>query len=110
MCWALNRIVEEFNFGAGASDPIRWDNPKAEGFWHPRGFFEQHQIMIPADDDLIRDLTQMKYKVIDSEGTIRMETKEEMKKRTGFSPDRADALVMAFAELPEGSGFYMDSF
>lgn len=58
---------------------MRWDNLKAKGFWQLRGFFEQSQIMIPDDNDLIRDLTQMKYKVINSEGTIRMEKKEEMK-------------------------------
>jgi len=33
-----------------------------------------------------------------------------MMKHIGFSPDRADALMMAFGDLPDGPGFYMDSF
>lgn len=106
----LHVQVEEFNFGAESSDPVRWDNLKAEGFWHLRSLFEQNLIMIPDDEDLIRDLTQMKYKIINSEGTIRMEKKEDMKKRTGFSPDRADALMMAFAHLPEGPAFSINFF
>lgn len=42
------------------------------------------------------ELAAVKYK-INSRGQIQIEAKEEMKKRLGRSPDRADAVVLAFA-------------
>ena len=35
---------------------------------------------------------------MDAHGAIQIESKEDMKKRLGHSPDRADAVVLAFAE------------
>ncbi len=36
--------------------------------------FETGQIMIPEDDELINELKQLKYKIVNSNGTIRLET------------------------------------
>lgn len=54
-------------------------------------------ISIPDDDELINQLTTRKYK-IHSDGRIRLEKKEDMKKRGLHSPDRADALALCLAE------------
>ncbi len=48
--------------------------------------------MIPEDDELINELTRLKYKIVNSNGTIRLEEKEEMKKRF---PTFATALRVA---------------
>jgi len=48
----------------------------------PAALYEYQQIMIP-DDELIQELTTLKYKVVNSNGTIRMEKKEEAKRRLG---------------------------
>lgn len=49
----------------------------------------------PNDDKLISQLTSRKYRMT-SKGKIALERKEDMKKRGLQSPDRADAVVLAF--------------
>jgi hypothetical protein len=42
--------------------------------------------MILNDDELINDLTSLQYKIVNRNGTIRLEAKEGAKKRLGKSP------------------------
>ena len=53
-------------------------------------------IRIPDDAELIAQLTTRKYK-LQPDGRIKLERKEEMKKRGISSPDRADALALCLA-------------
>ena len=53
------------------------------------------QISIPDDKELIKELSEIRYNY-SSERKIKIEPKEEMKKRLGKSPDKADALALAF--------------
>ncbi|MED1790811.1 phage terminase large subunit [Brevibacillus laterosporus] len=62
-------------------------------------------IQLPKDDKLISQLTTRKYKMT-SKGKIALERKEDMKKRGLDSPDRADAVVLAFAEIEEKGTFF----
>lgn len=55
-------------------------------------------ISLPKDDELLAQLTSRKYG-LDKDGKIRMERKEDMKKRGLPSPDRADAVALCFAEV-----------
>lgn len=52
---------------------------------------------IDGDDRLIDDLTGPEYKITDK-GSIRLETKDEMKKRGLGSPNDGDALGLTFAQ------------
>jgi phage terminase large subunit len=52
---------------------------------------------IPNDPDLIAELTSPTYK-FDSTGKMKIESKDDMKKRGVNSPDKADGLVLTFAE------------
>ncbi|TYS55759.1 terminase B [Bacillus infantis] len=54
-------------------------------------------LQLPKDDKLVSQLTTRKFK-FDSKGRLMLERKEDMKKRKLPSPDRADAVVLAFAE------------
>ncbi len=54
---------------------------------------------LPEDDALSNELAQHKYKIVNSDGTIRLEEKEEMKRRLGKSPDLADRLVLRTISL-----------
>lgn len=56
-------------------------------------------IQIPNDASLIKELSTRKYKMT-SRGKIRLESKEDMKKRNLGSPDIADALTLAYYEPP----------
>jgi len=63
--------------------------------------------MIPDDDELVQELTSLKCKVANSNGTIKMEEKEEAKKRLGKSPDLADSLMLTYITEEEGTKFAM---
>jgi len=51
-----------------------------------------------VDDDVVHELTAPKYVILDSYGKIKVEAKKDIIKRLGFSPDRAEALLLAFLE------------
>lgn len=59
---------------------------------------EESKIDLPDDEKLVSQLTTRKYKMT-SRGRLALERKEDMKKRGLPSPDRADAVVLAFAEI-----------
>lgn len=56
---------------------------------------EPVEIHLPDDEKLVSQLTTRKYRMT-SRGKIALERKEEMKDRGLQSPDRADAIVLAF--------------
>lgn len=55
-------------------------------------------VQLPEDEDLIAQLSVRKYSIT-SDGRIQIESKKAMKDRGLKSPDRAEAVVMAFAPL-----------
>ncbi|KYC94378.1 hypothetical protein B4102_3599 [Heyndrickxia sporothermodurans] len=61
---------------------------------------EKASVQLPNDEKLISQLTTRKYKMT-SKGRIMLERKEDMKKRGLDSPDRADAVALAFAPEKE---------
>lgn len=75
----------------------RFLNLRAELHWGIRKRFEDGMIAIVEDEDLMGQATSIKYK-LNSRGLIQIESKDELKKRGLPSPDRFDALVLAFAE------------
>lgn len=52
---------------------------------------------LPQDDDLLADLSGVQWRKYTSSGKLLLEEKEETKKRLGRSPDRGDAVMLAFA-------------
>jgi hypothetical protein len=92
-------IVVAVNFGATASNPIKYADKRSE-MWGEMGKWIEEEIMlssIPNDDILTTDLETPLYKY-DSNSRLVLEKKADMKKRLGKSPDRADALALTFAE------------
>ncbi|MCU6798007.1 terminase B [Paenibacillus sp. WQ 127069] len=59
---------------------------------------------LPDDDKLVAQLSTRKWRM-GSNGKIYLERKEDMKKRGLQSPDRADAFVLAFAEIEGDAGY-----
>jgi hypothetical protein len=51
-----------------------------------------------VDDDVIAELTAPKYEILDRMGKVKIEPKKDIIKRLGYSPDRAEALLLAFLE------------
>ena len=77
------------------SKEVEFGNVRAEMWWTVAQLFADGLVSIPNDDILINDLCAPKYE-IDSRGKIKIESKQEIKKRLGRSPDRGDACVMGF--------------
>ncbi|QDP52175.1 MAG: putative terminase large subunit [Prokaryotic dsDNA virus sp.] len=94
----LGLPVVGINTGESASLSGQYKNLRCE-LWHKaKEWFEQRHCRIPRDERLMFELCSPRYS-FESSGKIRMETKEEMKKRIGHrgSPDFADAFVLTFA-------------
>jgi len=84
-----------------SSDPTLFINRRAELYWGLRERFEEGSISIPNDKHLIRELANMRYE-LDSRGRVQIWSKQRMKKDNIPSPDRAEALMLAFADyFPE---------
>lgn len=96
----LQEHVAPVNVGMAANDPERFANLRAELWWNLRERFREADIDIPPDDDdLAAQLASVKYKLT-SKGQIQIESKADAKKRGVPSPDRGDAVVLAFAPSP----------
>lgn len=88
--------VLEMQAGSTAHDSERYANARAEWWWGLRQRFEDGDISIEDDEELIAQLANIRYKVT-SKGQILIESKDDMKKRGLPSPDKGDALMMVFA-------------
>lgn len=91
----VSQNVIDVNVGLPARDTERFANQRAEMYWALRERFIQGDIQIPNDDMLMSQLSSIKFKFT-TRGQIQIESKEDMKKRGMPSPDRADALTLAF--------------
>jgi hypothetical protein len=95
----LGHAVGEIRGGKTAIEPEDFVNARSEWFWNLRKRFEDGDIDIdPNDDELAKQLGEIKWKMT-SNGRIAVESKDEMRKRGLSSPDRADALAYAFAQV-----------
>jgi hypothetical protein len=88
--------VQEMRGGMTARDSERFANRRAEWFWGLRTRFEDADIDIPDDDELLAQLTSIKWR-LNSRGQIIIESKDDMKSRGLPSPDKADTAAYAFA-------------
>jgi hypothetical protein len=79
-----------------ASMKDRFNKLRDELFWAAREWFEARDCHMPQDDTLISEITGIRYKYL-STGKLKVESKDEMKKRGQRSPDVADAFVLTFA-------------
>jgi hypothetical protein len=99
-------------------DEKKYTNKRAEMWGEMREWLDKQPASIPDSDELQADLTQIRYSY-DSNNALKMEKKEDMKKRGFRSPDMADALGLTFARpvsvmnfgpidqvQPDNDGFY----
>lgn len=91
--------VEGVNVGDKAIDSEQFANRRAELYWLLNQRFVNGEIDIPDDIKLKGELCDIRYRFT-PKGQLLMESKEDMRARGGKSPDRADALMMAFIAKP----------
>jgi hypothetical protein len=79
-----------------ASKSRQYKNKRAED--HFQLTKDLDHIDIPNDEKLRSQMT-IRYHTLTSDGVVRVEKKEDFKKRVKMSPDRLDALVIAHAKM-----------
>jgi len=93
----LGLPVRGINVGESpALDPNRYMRLRDELWFRCRDWFDTRAVSMPPDAALIGELVSPKYK-IESSGKLKVESKDDMKKRGVKSPNRADALCLTFA-------------
>ena len=88
-----------------ASLKDRFNRLRDELFWGAREWFEARDCHIPDDGTLMAELSGIRYKYL-STGKLKVESKDEMKRRGQRSPDVADAFVLTFAQQGALAGGY----
>ena len=103
----LNVVPVNFAEGSNATDKsgqLSFVNMRAECYWRFRDWLdpsehkdleESEKPMLPPDSELLGDLCAPRW-IMQSNG-IKIEKKEDIKKRIGRSPDCGDAVVLAKA-------------
>jgi len=97
----LNRNVIAINSAEEATDKDRFANRRAEMWWYAMQLILDQEVEPINDEELVKQLTSLRYKPPKSDGKIHLELKYETKKRLGRSPDRADAFVYGLWVLKE---------
>jgi hypothetical protein len=86
------------------SGELGFADKRAAAWWTLRELLDpafDSEVALPPDDRLIGDLTAPRWKIVTG-GKIRVESKDDIRKRLGRSTDDADAVVQAFwMEPPE---------
>lgn len=86
-------------------------NVRSAAYWHLRELLDpayEPTIALPPDDLMISDLTTPTWEITSgAPPKYKIETKDDVVKRLGRSPDRGDAVVMAlWADRHQGSGSF----
>lgn len=96
--------VVAVEFGASAGDAAKYINARAEMWWQARDAVKASAWWLGAsgadgvalvDDRTVADLTEHRWFEA-RDGRIQLESKDQVRKRLGRSPDDGDALVLAF--------------
>jgi hypothetical protein len=83
---------------------LKFVNKRTEAYWRLREALDPSQeggstIMLPDDPVLMADLTAPTFEI--TKQGIKLETKEDLVKRLGRSPDKGDAVVMSWSAGPK---------
>jgi len=109
-------LVDSIGLGAGVVDRLRelglpargvnvaespslgatYSNLRAELWFRVKAWLEQRNSRLPSDEHLLAELASPRY-TFTSSGKMKVEAKDEMRKRGLASPDKADAICLTFA-------------
>ena len=92
----LGKNVQPIQSAESPINKERFENRRAEMWWHIRERFIDREIKFPEDDLLQEQLSSPRFDIVNSNGKIKLEPKLKTKERLGSSPDRADAFVYGY--------------
>lgn len=90
--------VVDVNVGESSRDAEKYANLKAELYWGLRLRASSGDLAGLTDDMAISQLAGVRYKH-NARGQVVIESKDEARKRGVKSPDRAEAVMLAFADM-----------
>jgi len=88
--------IVEVHGAAKPRDPVKFKNLRAEIHWGLREL--SGALDLPTDRELLTQLMSIKHKT-NSAGQIEIMPKEKIKEKLGRSPDYAEAVIYALAEI-----------
>ena len=91
------------NVAESASIEDRYLRMRDELWFRARGFLEKKSCKLIEDDVLTGELSLPQY-TFTSNGKIKVESKDEMRRRYPRSPDVADAFCLTFADAAQFRG------
>ncbi|CAK0752900.1 hypothetical protein CCP2SC5_1930004 [Azospirillaceae bacterium] len=90
----VNPVKNEFK----SENPAIWGNIGTQNWWMLRRMIQEQLLILPLEDTLlIEQLTRRQYHV--RKGVIQIESKPDARSRGMKSPDRADAMALAFCDV-----------
>ena len=92
----LDLPVRGINVAESPSMGDTYMNLRSELWFKAKAFLEERGCKIPKDDQLLSELTSVRYSFTSS-GKMKAESKDEMRKRGLGSPDLADAFCLCMA-------------
>ena len=99
--------INGINVGEATDFPDRYRNLKAQLYWSLRERFQNGEVSGLDDDVSVTQLAAIRYE-INPRGQVQIESKDEARKRGVKSPDRAEALMLAFADRRPGISRYYE--
>jgi phage FluMu gp28-like protein len=93
--------INGVNVGKATQFPDRFKNLKAQLYWALRERFQDGQVSGLTDELALMQLAAIRYQ-INPRGLIEIESKDDLRKRGVKSPDRAEAIMLAFADRTPG--------
>lgn len=106
----LGKHVIYIDSAESADDDTRFNNRRTEMWWYVMEQMQAGEIEHFEDYALKKQLTAVRYKVMDSRGKVKLKPKEETKKLLGESPDRADAFVYGIWALKYAKAISKDAW
>lgn len=97
--YKFNRVLNQ----SIPRDRTRYSNRGTENWFNFKRFIEEFQVLFIKDDrgnidtSLMNQLTNRYYKIQDGTGKIILESKQKAKSEGHPSPDRADAVILAWS-------------
>ena len=88
------------------SSELQFLNVRAAMWWNMRALLNPEtgvEIALPPNEDLTLDLVTPKYEML-KDATVKLESKDEIRKRLGRSTDYGDAVCLAFWKSMSGGG------
>jgi hypothetical protein len=104
--------VHGVNVAEQASDPAKYINKRAEMWWAVGRMGSQRRewdlSQMEDSERTIAQLLQPRY-FEDIKGRVQIEPKDDIRERTGGSPDRAEALLLAYVVPHDPMGSYFEA-